>query len=107
MLNENAKLWVAALRSGKYKQTKYRLRDEKGYCCLGVACQVFKEQTGNPVDFNRAMLPYDVMCWLGLVTLTGATSETSLVTLNDLKEKTFEEIADFIESEPEYLFIVH
>lgn len=36
------KKWVAALRSGKYKQGQYRLHDtaEQGYCCLGVACRV-------------------------------------------------------------------
>jgi hypothetical protein len=28
--------WVAALRSGEYKQTKGYLRNKKGYCCLGV-----------------------------------------------------------------------
>jgi hypothetical protein len=34
------KEWVKALRSGEYKQTKHRLRDKEGYCCLGVACEV-------------------------------------------------------------------
>lgn len=33
--------WVAALRSGNYVQTKGRLRDKTGYCCLGVMCDVF------------------------------------------------------------------
>lgn len=28
--------WVQALRSGCYKQTKYMLHTEAGYCCLGV-----------------------------------------------------------------------
>lgn len=28
---------VAALRSGKYKQTDGALKDGDGYCCLGVA----------------------------------------------------------------------
>lgn len=34
--------WVAALRSGKYKQGKDFLynKDEDTYCCLGVACKV-------------------------------------------------------------------
>lgn len=30
------KLWVAALRSGKYKQGKGQLKTDRGYCCLGV-----------------------------------------------------------------------
>lgn len=33
--------WANALRSGKYKQTKHTLQDVKGYCCLGVACDLF------------------------------------------------------------------
>lgn len=41
------KLWVKALRSGKYKQTVRRLRrDRKGnvrMCCLGVLCEVFRK----------------------------------------------------------------
>lgn len=35
------KKWTDALRSGKYKQTKNTLQDAKGYCCLGVACDLF------------------------------------------------------------------
>ena len=30
--------WVAALRSGKYKQTVSHLYDAGGFCCLGVMC---------------------------------------------------------------------
>lgn len=37
--------WCAALRSGKYKQTRGRLQDEDGHCCLGVACEVFIPRT--------------------------------------------------------------
>ncbi len=39
--------WVAALRSGKYRQSRNRLREFSlatgevyGYCCLGVLCDV-------------------------------------------------------------------
>lgn len=40
-----AKEWVAALRSGKYKQAQEILRDDKGgYCCLGVLCEVLVEK---------------------------------------------------------------
>lgn len=47
-MNANVKkLWVEALRSGKYKQGQSRLkytRDGKvKHCCLGVLCEVFKE----------------------------------------------------------------
>ena len=36
--------WVTALRSGKYKQTRTCLNDEKGFCCLGVACDLFIDE---------------------------------------------------------------
>ncbi len=41
------KLWVKALRSGKYKQAKKRLRQDRAgvvrMCCLGVLCEVFRK----------------------------------------------------------------
>lgn len=35
---------VDALRSKKYKQTTRALRDKNGYCCLGVACDVYRKR---------------------------------------------------------------
>ncbi|MEM9067149.1 MAG: hypothetical protein AAGE52_01545 [Myxococcota bacterium] len=32
--------WLKALRSGDYKQGAHQLRTRKGYCCLGVLCDV-------------------------------------------------------------------
>ena len=32
--------WIAALRSGDYTQTGSHLRDETGFCCLGVLCDI-------------------------------------------------------------------
>ena len=34
------KKWIAALDSGKYKQSRHHLQTTFGYCCLGVACVV-------------------------------------------------------------------
>lgn len=34
--------WLTALRSGNYQQTQFELQNHKGYCCLGVACEVLK-----------------------------------------------------------------
>lgn len=36
---EFAAKWVAALRSGEYKQCDGQLASPNGYCCLGVACK--------------------------------------------------------------------
>ena len=48
-MTENQKLWVEALRSGKYLQGKERLVQKDGpnitYCCLGVACKLYEEAT--------------------------------------------------------------
>ena len=46
------KLWLDALRSGKYPQTQGYLRSSKrddrpeGFCCLGVLCDLFQKDTG-------------------------------------------------------------
>ncbi len=36
---------VAALRSGKYEQDNGYLHTDKGFCCQGVACDIFKKET--------------------------------------------------------------
>lgn len=36
---------VDALRSGKYNQGTRALRNEYGYCCLGVACELYRKTT--------------------------------------------------------------
>ena len=33
--------WCDALRRGEYRQTNYALQNDNGYCCLGVACELF------------------------------------------------------------------
>lgn len=38
---KNLQEWIAALRSGEYKQARETLSDSKGrMCCLGVACDI-------------------------------------------------------------------
>ena len=131
MLNEHAKKWIEALRSGKYKQGLSRLHTvidgESKFCCLGVACDLYREEVGggwavlpyfgrpstSRVFFVNAetesfggYLPPSVTKWLGLRYNDGTTYEnvTALPRLNDDDKLTFEEIADFIESQPEGLF---
>lgn len=116
MLNENARLWVAALRSGRYRRTTGMLHRAKGgYCCLGVACEVYiqsggklekKRYPGGQVSYagEGGILPPVVVKWLGLRIASGAYAETSLDKVNDTRGMTFKRIADIIESEPEGLF---
>lgn len=39
--------WLAALRSGKYKQVKSNLKKNGKFCCLGVLCDLYQKETGN------------------------------------------------------------
>lgn len=43
-------LWIAALRSGKYKQAQGRLKTDVGFCCLGVACDMVDPQTWRNIE---------------------------------------------------------
>jgi hypothetical protein len=38
--------WLAALRSGNYRQAKYRLREGNDFCCLGVLCDILSPDIG-------------------------------------------------------------
>jgi hypothetical protein len=111
-VNDNAKKWVAALRSGEFKQTKGRLRDTKGFCCLGVACEVYRRETGNGewdddglFQGTGEVLPRNVLRWLSLSRPNGSGSELGVcLTERNDKGASFAEIADLIESEPDGLF---
>ena len=73
MKTDIKKLWIAALRSGKYKQGRGRLRDGNKFCCLGVLCdlahkaKVFKKERGSLItlDGEAYYLPASVMVWVG------------------------------------------
>jgi hypothetical protein len=116
---EARKLWVEALRSGDYAQTTGVLRDESGYCCLGVACEiavqhgVIEPPQGHKAvagrifynfDGSDATLPDSVREWLGLWADDGSiyNDGESLTKMND-NGKTFAEIAAVIEDEPDGL----
>lgn len=57
---ENKQLLIEALRSGKYKQCYGYLRTDDGFCCLGVACDVFIKKTkkGRWKDKHKAIDNY-------------------------------------------------
>ena len=60
-------LWLEALRSGKYPQTRECLRDQRGYCCLGVLQDLYIQNTsyadwieevdGEPHDIGEQEFP--------------------------------------------------
>lgn len=120
-LQNHRKKWVKALRSGDYEQTTACLKDESGFCCLGVACDVsglgkwdgatFKSGTTKN-ERSDDVLTSKVRSWLGIRTSGGnfTPDEKSdyyetLMNLNDDVRWDFNQIADFIESNPKGLFI--
>lgn len=111
----HVELWVEDLLSGKFAQTINRLRDEKGYCCLGVACERFRQETGignwgPDLTFRMddgpygAALPNAVKEWYGLSDTEGQFDGTSSLTLRNDTGQTFEEIAALIKRRPKGLF---
>lgn len=120
-MNENARTWVAALRSGMYRQGRSRLRAPGGkFCCLGVACDIYQRATGDGEwgDIEGAyvfradgetkdnVLPVVVTDWLGLSNQGGRYAngkDDALWAHNDAGDP-FSDIAAIIESEPEGLF---
>lgn len=117
-LNKAAILeWVEALESGEYQQTtgtlaKYvqGLPSPISYCCLGVACDVFKNRLGLKVGeeaegmtrfltFNHQndQLPSEVHKFLGLASgdpvVLSDDGACALSYLNDEHGKTFAKIA--------------
>ena len=101
---EKAK-WVAALRSGKFKQAQGILFDSKGgsYCCVGVYAEVVEgfEANGKDYCFPQiiAKYPGGKLCsWKIMLEVAGVPIEEAktLTTMNDTGS-SFEEIADYIE----------
>lgn len=97
------RLWVKALRSGKYDQCKDRLRDFNGtaYCCLGVLTQLYaksKHKSFSSVTKERdgGILPHIVCEWAGLRTQDPTIHGRSLACRND-GGQSFHHIAHLIE----------
>lgn len=113
MLNPDLKQnWIAALRSRKFTQTTKRLKDDTGHCCLGVLCEIspdvkFVEVHGE----HYAIWIHDTPGYetkrdaepppaLGLK----ESEKNRLIRMNDGTDgedhHTFEQIADYIEKNP-------
>lgn len=112
---EIKKKWVAALRSGDYKQGQGGLKqivrmlhglaeDEVQHCCLGVLQEVLgtpqwreEEQTawffGTQEDYHHGYLTDPVLAKVGL----SDDDQRTLATKNDTG-LSFNEIADYIET---------
>jgi hypothetical protein len=122
MNKEIADRWVAALRSGRYKQARGALRDildsgTPAYCCLGVLCDISDVGYWETRDHDdnvyvchsgqnsEVVLPRPVAEWAGIATPEGTydlLNNVSLAKLND-NGMTFDAIADVIEARWEKL----
>jgi hypothetical protein len=107
--------WIEALRSGKYKQGRTRLRTANDeFCCLGVLCEVMNaERVQTTFDDqpylylygssakSASFLPKELADAAGIDGYGSIGKEIdgrwTLAGLNDHAGYTFEQIADVIE----------
>lgn len=109
-------LWVAALRSGEYRQGFKRLRHVDCYCCLGVLTDLYCKETGMAWDEailsrgipNDVELSSQVQKWAGLEVVSPKAQGRFLADWNDgvvwdefgkTEHTPFSTIADMIEKE--------
>lgn len=117
MRKDVADMWVAALRSGEYAQTRQFLRKSGGFCCLGVLCDLHQRHTQagewldhedgleaayktGPTsnDASRTCLPNGVYEWADCSEdPADADVGLPLAVLNDDHGYTFAQLADVIE----------
>ncbi len=110
---EIKKKWVEALRSGKYKQGKKVLRSgNEKFCCLGVLCDLLVprsewtvESTGwdderfyYRIDGIGGGLSERIMNMAGITVYNEYGHIGKLIKANDVDNKSFNEIADYIET---------
>jgi hypothetical protein len=110
-LGINQKIWVETLKSGKYNQCTERLcstdyKGNKSYCCLGLAVELFPSLV--PInDTNLCGAEFKAVLglrsWNGDFDINGNVELYNLAMMND-SGKTFQQIAEFIEQNPELVF---
>jgi hypothetical protein len=116
MDSEVKALWVAALRSGDYKQASGQLKTPQGHCCLGVLCELHKKEYPDGYDFSNFGMTYGladnesstglladcVRAWAEFDEETEVEfngRKRTLWVINDIEEATFPVIADLIEAQ--------
>lgn len=104
--------WVQALRSGEYDQTTKVLRDNEGFCCLGVLTDLYLQEHDEDwklmkngyyaiqldVRVEYEALAERVQEWAGLASPNGTIDGGEcLAEMNDSGHYSFEDIANVIE----------
>lgn len=93
--------WVAALRSGEYEQLREELcstLSPKCFCCIGVLALLndIVSIDGKILDESKVFcgeLQPNALAIFGLP----FREQENLIHMNDIEEKSFSEIADYIE----------
>ena|ERR1700684_2971306 len=97
--------WLAALRSGEYKQGSGCLRYKNEYCCLGVLVELYssdilvKNDVDGPYNWNGYSYvvgtpPFSFCSEIGMST----EIRNRLIEMNDDNGDSFKTIADYIEA---------
>lgn len=112
--------WIAALRSGLYKQGRNYLELDGKFCCLGVLCHVLHQRPELGIEMDRFVIPDAATTYstharpgrlnhvpdsiadeLGLSTRRPSAAyrvvEVVLADLNDVEGASFSKIAQVIE----------
>lgn len=102
--------WIKALASGKYKRTTRTMRDELGFCCLGVAQDLYPEnqwehipEKGNyrttmgEATYPRTAFPHNsVIIALGLETANVNMIANINDSLSPVDDRTFDQMIPHI-----------
>lgn len=84
--------WCAALESEQYQQGQDWLRKDDRFCCLGVLCDLYAKETGEPWMARDRMyafmgasacLPERVIAWAGLTNYNPMIAGTAASCWND------------------------
>jgi hypothetical protein len=83
------KLWIDALRSGDFPQGRGKLKNDKGYCCLGVLEQIAANE--GVVEFNgeRHYLSIEVVSWAELGSTSAGPNTNPYVGDSDLQRAAY------------------
>ncbi len=90
--------WLKALRSGEYEKGTGWLKTKNKYCCVGVLSEI----AGLEKEWTAAVQAFSfegehVQAHPTLQSKFPQINWLDLYSLNDTNEKTFEEIADYLE----------
>lgn len=104
MKKKKLSLWLDALRSNQYIQTKYALKNNEGFCPFGVLCDISglgswepepkssKYQYLNQINY----LPKQVREWAGISDKEFGDLTAFIITYNDTVGLSFLEMAEVL-----------